>query len=53
MVVMMKLVVKILIQIECTNDEFRCGNGFCIPNNFFNDDVYNPDCIDRSDEKDT
>lgn len=38
--------------VECKSGEFRCRNGFCIPSHFFDDDVYNPDCIDRSDEGD-
>ncbi len=35
---------------ECTNDEFRCNNGVCVPKEFFNDDQLNCDCIDCSDE---
>ncbi|CAF1022911.1 unnamed protein product [Adineta steineri] len=35
---------------ECGTDEFRCHNGMCIPNAFYNDDGYNPDCLDGTDE---
>ncbi|CAF4025519.1 unnamed protein product, partial [Rotaria sp. Silwood1] len=35
---------------ECGDDEFRCYNGMCIPGSFFNDDPFNPDCLDSSDE---
>ena len=36
---------------ECNNQtEFRCYNGLCIPSAFLHDDIYNPDCLDRSDE---
>ena len=24
---------------ECTKDEYRCRNGFCVPNDFFNDNL--------------
>ena len=33
---------------ECENDEYRCTNGMCIPNEFFLDGEY--DCMDLSDE---
>ena len=36
---------------ECTKDQYRCRNGLCVPNDFFNDNLYTPDCIDQSDEK--
>ena len=36
---------------ECDpQTEFRCHNGLCIPLSFRNDDIHNPDCLDRSDE---
>ena len=35
---------------QCDENEYRCHNGQCIPLDFFNDDVYNPDCLDRTDE---
>ena len=36
---------------ECDPEtEFRCHNGLCIPLSFLNDDIHNPDCLDRSDE---
>ncbi|CAF3392333.1 unnamed protein product [Rotaria socialis] len=31
-------------------NEFRCGNGLCIPKEFFNDGSFSPDCIDYSDK---
>ena len=38
---------------ECDpQTEFRCHNGMCIPLSFLNDDIHNPDCLDRSDEYD-
>ncbi len=35
---------------ECNKNEYRCHNGLCIPNSFFQDDRLNPECSDRSDE---
>ncbi|CAF3605898.1 unnamed protein product [Adineta steineri] len=35
---------------ECKDDEYRCINGQCVPAIFYNDDIYAPDCLDRSDE---
>ena len=37
---------------ECKDDEFRCGNGQCIPKSFNRDVVGVPDCADGSDESD-
>ncbi|CAF3663052.1 unnamed protein product [Rotaria sordida] len=37
---------------ECETNEYRCHNGMCIPERFFNDDPENPDCLDSTDEKD-
>ena len=34
---------------ECEDDEYRCANGMCIPDEFFLDGEY--DCSDLSDEK--
>ena len=34
---------------ECENDEYRCRNGMCIPEEYFLDGDY--DCLDLSDEK--
>ncbi|CAF2974159.1 unnamed protein product, partial [Rotaria sp. Silwood2] len=36
---------------ECSEDEYRCHNGAqCIPKEMFNDDRFNPECLDGSDE---
>jgi hypothetical protein len=35
---------------DCTENEFRCKNGKCIPLNFLHDNIYVPDCLDGSDE---
>ncbi|CAF4614890.1 unnamed protein product, partial [Rotaria socialis] len=35
---------------ECQANEYRCQNGQCIPEDFFRDDIYIPDCFDTSDE---
>ncbi|CAF1592837.1 unnamed protein product [Rotaria magnacalcarata] len=35
---------------ECQANEYRCQNGQCIPEDFFRDDIYTPDCFDISDE---
>lgn len=37
---------------QCSDDEFRCSNGLCIPMMFFRDNIRQPDCLDRSDEID-
>ena len=34
----------------CTNNEYRCSNGQCIPQEFFQDDRLIPDCLDQTDE---
>jgi hypothetical protein len=34
---------------ECQDDEYRCANGMCIPQEYFLDSQY--DCLDLSDEK--
>ncbi|CAF5019283.1 unnamed protein product, partial [Rotaria sp. Silwood1] len=37
---------------QCDENQFRCQNGFqCIPKMFVADDVFDADCLDRSDEK--
>lgn len=35
---------------ECADNEFRCHNGQCIPQEFYMDNVLDPDCSDSSDE---
>jgi hypothetical protein len=35
---------------ECTENEYWCHNGQCIPTEFFHDSSLNPDCLDRTDE---
>ena len=35
---------------ECEANEFRCHDGLCIPEEFFNDGIYFADCLDRTDE---
>lgn len=35
----------------CSEDEFQCHNGQCIHMIFFQDDPYNPDCLDGTDEE--
>jgi hypothetical protein len=35
---------------ECRDDEFRCRNGLCVPESFFDDSPFNSDCLDSSDE---
>ncbi|CAF4011362.1 unnamed protein product [Rotaria magnacalcarata] len=35
---------------ECSDNEYRCANGQCIPKPFFQDDTYLPDCLDGTDE---
>ena len=34
---------------ECKANEYQCDNGQCIPQSFYHDDIYVPDCVDRSD----
>jgi hypothetical protein len=36
--------------IECGNDQYQCGNGQCIPYEFFRDHRFVPDCLDGTDE---
>ena len=36
---------------ECEDDEYRCMNGMCIPDEYFLDGEY--DCMDMSDEKES
>jgi hypothetical protein len=36
---------------ECENDEYRCANGMCIPDEYWIDGDY--DCMDWTDEKGT
>jgi hypothetical protein len=40
----------ILEENVCSDDEFQCHNGQCIPIMFYRDDFHNPDCLDGSDE---
>jgi hypothetical protein len=35
---------------ECLENEYRCHNGQCIPEEFFLDSILNSDCLDRTDE---
>ena len=35
---------------ECAENEYRCHNGQCIPEEFFYDSQENPDCLDRTDQ---
>jgi hypothetical protein len=39
-----------LEQNVCKSGEYRCLNGQCIPGVFFDDDVWDPDCMDGTDE---
>jgi hypothetical protein len=39
-----------LEQNVCNAGEYRCLNGQCIPVVFFNDNVWDPDCMDSTDE---
>ncbi|CAF1673442.1 unnamed protein product, partial [Adineta ricciae] len=36
---------------ECTDDEYRCHNGLCIPKDFWEDGLGEAECLDRSDER--
>ena len=38
---------------ECSENEYRCSSGQCIPGNFFRDYQLDPDCLDRTDEYNT
>lgn len=38
---------------ECEDNEYRCHNGICIPEQFINDNPNNPDCLDHTDENDS
>lgn len=41
-----------LEQIQCQSHEYRCQNGHqCIPRQYVGDDIFEADCLDRSDEK--
>jgi hypothetical protein len=35
---------------ECNDNEYRCHNGQCIPQEFLRDNPLNPDCLDNTDE---
>jgi hypothetical protein len=35
---------------ECAENEYRCHNGQCVPEEFYKDNPYDPDCTDSSDE---
>ena len=35
---------------ECKDNEYRCQNGLCIAREFFRDNRFNPECLDRTDE---
>jgi hypothetical protein len=35
---------------ECQEDEYRCRNGQCIPEDFLRDNYFTPDCLDTTDE---
>ncbi|CAF1314374.1 unnamed protein product [Rotaria sp. Silwood1] len=35
---------------ECEENEFRCHNGICIPEEFMDEGPYYPDCLDGTDE---
>ena len=35
---------------ECADNEFRCYNGLCIPQEFWKDGLGGTECLDRSDE---
>ncbi len=37
---------------QCNSNEYRCTNGQCIPQSFYQDNPYIPDCFDNSDEGD-
>jgi hypothetical protein len=35
---------------QCKDNEYRCTNGQCIPQSFYQDGSNSPDCMDSSDE---
>ncbi|CAF5026605.1 unnamed protein product, partial [Rotaria sp. Silwood1] len=35
---------------ECKENEYRCHNGQCIPEEFWRDGTANPECLDGTDE---
>ena len=35
---------------HCAENEYRCHNGQCIPEDFYQDDPNVPDCLDRTDD---
>ncbi|CAF1542780.1 unnamed protein product, partial [Adineta ricciae] len=35
---------------QCSDDEFQCRNGMCIPASFFDENSFDLDCMDGSDE---
>lgn len=35
---------------ECNEKEYRCHNGQCIPEDFLSDNLFNPECLDMTDE---
>ncbi|CAF1293771.1 unnamed protein product [Adineta ricciae] len=37
---------------ECEPNEYRCYNGMCVDQQFIDDDMANPDCLDGTDEND-
>ena len=45
----MKIIVKHLEFNECEDDEYRCANGMCIPDEYWLDGDY--DCMDWTDDK--
>lgn len=38
---------------ECQSDEYRCHNGLCIPEQFWEEEENDVECLDRSDELET
>jgi hypothetical protein len=35
---------------QCESNQYQCHNGMCIPEEFFNDGLYDPECLDSTDE---
>ena len=35
---------------ECEENEYRCQNGLCVAHEFYRDDIFNHECLDRTDE---